>query len=211
MKTYKSGKQQGLSGRDLYKYIPSFTFFSNLVIFRFTFNPDLVVDDNTEEGDIAQRVDDQDTNEVCYCILYNSQRLKLRTACQTYTDIQLFFCKFYKLTLFCQDGLKAFEINEDTFCTLDSEGRRLLDFGQNDDKIYNADGNEIAEARNIEGQIMFDANLFDNVDDLPDDSDLSSSEEEEEEEFEPETEKTAQIQNESNTNLSQEVAEKLRC
>lgn len=156
MKTYKSGKQQGLSGRDL-----------------FTFNPDLVIDDNTEEGDIAQRVDDQDTNE---------------------------------------DELKAFEINEDTFCTLDLEGRRLLDFGQNDDKIYNADGNEIAEARNIEGQIMFDANLFDNVDDLPDDSDLSSSsEEEEEEEFEPETEKTAQIQNESNTNLSQEVAEKLRC
>lgn len=86
-----------------------------------------------------------------------------------------------------------------------------MDYGQNDDKIYNADGNEIAEARNIEGQIMFDANLFDNVDDLPDDSDLSSSEEEEEEEFEPETEKTAQIQNESNTNLSQEVAEKLRC
>ena len=84
-----------------------------------------------------------------------------------------------------------------------------MDYGQNDDKIYNADGNEIAEARNIEGQIMFDANLFDNVDDLPDDSDLSSSEEEKEE-FEP-AEKTAQIQNESNTNLSQEVAEKLRC
>lgn len=135
MTTFKAGKQQGLSGRDL-----------------FTFNPDFVANDNMEtDGDIAQcdRSADDD-NEV----------------------FQLFLFLLHS-ALFIKEDAKTFDINENTFCTVDAEGKRLVDYDDNDNRLYDDEGNEMAdiEGPNNSDQVDFDRELFDDVEDLPDSED----------------------------------------
>lgn len=108
---FKFGKQNGLSGREL-----------------FTFNPDLIGDDDEEANDIERERD---------------------------TENQ-------------ENEIKAFEINEQTFLTLD-DGKRLDEF---DDEVEENDVEQAnGESSNLKS-VEFDENLFDG-EDLPD---LSSDE-----------------------------------